>query len=131
MNKLWKRGRTFYISAFVTLLIVAIQGCNAFAGHAPLAVDWSCSSRTPFPLVAAAICPSIYNSLRISAVPLKVTRPQVTGNRLTTIEEQLHQNTGGLSENYTSVDDVTLKDICMQTSLTFGFLTFTHQGQQK
>lgn len=46
-----KRGRSFYITAFVTLLIVAAQG-------------WL---RTTFPLVAAAICPCIYNSLGINA----------------------------------------------------------------
>lgn len=34
VNKWWKGGRTFYITAFVTLLIVAIQGHNAFARHA-------------------------------------------------------------------------------------------------
>lgn len=58
-----------------------------------LAAGWGCSSRTPFPLVAAAICPFIYNSLGIKVSPLYETRPQVIGNRLTTKEVHLHTKT--------------------------------------
>lgn len=81
--------------------------------HVPLAVDWLRSWRMAFPVVAAAICPCINNSLGINAVP--PVSAQSSGDWQQTDREgvKFAPNTGGLS-GHKVCDNI--QHICLSSS---------------
>lgn len=123
VNKWWKGGKTFYITAFATLLIVAIQGRNAFARHAGCGLGMLIEDAVPSG--GCSHLPLYLQQLGDQSVP-PVGDPS-SG------DWQRTDHQGGAFTPKHECDDFTLKYISMQTipGLKFGFLTFTHQGATK
>lgn len=118
VNKWWKGARTFYITAFATLLIVAIQGRNAFARHAGCGLGMLIEDAVPSG--GCSHLPLYLQQLGDQSVP-PVGDPS-SG------DWQRSDHQGGAFTPKHECDDFTLKDICMQTIPGLKFVFFFYRS---